>query len=213
MKKQKNTWLLILVVCVFYSSIPTTVFGQGAPLGQEVYNDYRATLQRAELRAALPAILFALRNPDVRALLTSENIDVILANPDLLTPELVTRLNTVVGDSFITFLRDDTDIRDMLGDQDVKDLLQDIVAIETLAGLLSIETTVRMLDAALANAVRNRLGLTPADPITNVNILALRRLGATYSNIRDLTGLEHATNLRRLWLFNNRSVMCVHWQS
>ena len=85
MKTHKFTWFLILVLCVFYSSVPRTVFGQGEPLAQQVFNTHRATLQRADIKALLPGALRHLRDPDIRTLLTDANIDLVLANPDQLT--------------------------------------------------------------------------------------------------------------------------------
>ena len=130
MKTHKFTWFLILVLCVFYSSVPRTVFAQGEPLAQQVFNTYRATLQRADIKALLPGALRHLRDPDIRNLLTDTNIDLVLANPD----QLATFFSDFdIDESLITLLTDDADVRTMLGDQNVKNLLRDIVAIEALA--------------------------------------------------------------------------------
>ena len=138
MKTHKFTWFLILVLCVFYSSVPRTVFAQGEPLAQQVFNTYRATLQRADIKALLPGALRHLRDPDIRNLLTDTNIDLVIANPNLLT----TFFTFDIDESLITLLTDDADVRTMLGDQNVKNLLRDIVAIEALAGLLRVEKTI-----------------------------------------------------------------------
>ena len=71
-----------------------------------------------------------------------------------------------------------------------------------------------MPDANLAAVVRDELGLAPNAPITREAMRRLTSLDAQGYKIRDvtgqegwienITGLEHATRLRRLWLNNNR---------
>ena len=62
---------------------------------------------------------------------------------------------------------------------------------------------VRMPDANLAAAVRDALNLGPDATITRQLLQDLRGLNAPESNISDLTGLEHATQLEWLWLRYN----------
>ncbi|MDE0014487.1 MAG: leucine-rich repeat domain-containing protein [Candidatus Poribacteria bacterium] len=74
--------------------------------------------------------------------------------------------------------------------------------------------TVRMPDANLAAVVRDALGLAPNAPITRQAMQGLTSLDAQSYKIReitgrdgeikDLTGLEHATQLTQLWLTNNQ---------
>ena len=74
--------------------------------------------------------------------------------------------------------------------------------------------TVWIPDANLATLVRDELGLAPNAPITRQAMQRLTFLDAQSYRIRevtgqggqieDITGLEHATRLRRLWLNNNR---------
>ena len=74
--------------------------------------------------------------------------------------------------------------------------------------------TVRMPDANLALVVRDALGLAPNAPITrqamqgltflNAQAYKIREITGRYDRIKDLTGLEHATQLTRLWLNNNQ---------
>ena len=73
--------------------------------------------------------------------------------------------------------------------------------------------TIRMPDANLAAVVRNALGLAPNTLITRQEIQRLtfldaqgykiREVTGQRGVIRDLTGLEYATQLTRLWLNNN----------
>ena len=58
-------------------------------------------------------------------------------------------------------------------------------------------------DANLAGAIRKVLGLAPGDAFTQWNMLDLTSLHAEDLQITDLTGLEHATQLRELRLNGN----------
>ncbi len=58
-------------------------------------------------------------------------------------------------------------------------------------------------DPNLRAAIERSLDKASADVITAADIATLTFLSATESNISDLTGLEHATNLTTLWLNNN----------
>ena len=60
-----------------------------------------------------------------------------------------------------------------------------------------------LLDSNLRAAIAAELGKMPDDVITTSDMAALTQLNASNSNISDLTGLEHAINLRLLYLGNN----------
>ena len=64
--------------------------------------------------------------------------------------------------------------------------------------------TIRMPDANLAAVVRDALGLAPNAPISKQKIRGLTELDARDSQIKNLTGLEHATQLTYLFLYNNQ---------
>ena len=64
--------------------------------------------------------------------------------------------------------------------------------------------TVRMPDANLAAVVRDALGLGSNAAITKQRIQGLTRLDARDSQIKNLTGLEHATQLTHLFLYYNQ---------
>ncbi len=59
-------------------------------------------------------------------------------------------------------------------------------------------------DANLASLVRDSLDLTPADAISQLDMLRLERLEASRRQITDLTGLKHAVNLTKLSLGENQ---------
>ena len=58
-------------------------------------------------------------------------------------------------------------------------------------------------DANLRSAIEAALGKTSGTPTTEAEIETLTYLSAGNTGIRDLTGLEYATNLKNLWLRNN----------
>ena len=62
---------------------------------------------------------------------------------------------------------------------------------------------IEFLDANLRAAIEAELGKTSGSPITTSDMAVLSRLDASNSNIIDLTGLEHAINLRWLNLGGN----------
>ena len=69
--------------------------------------------------------------------------------------------------------------------------------------LLSSEI-VLIPDANLAAVVRETLRLPPGNTITQLDMLRLRHLQASFRQITDLTGLEHAVNLTELQLAGNQ---------
>lgn len=68
--------------------------------------------------------------------------------------------------------------------------------------LLPPSKVVSIPDVHLAAAIRESLNLTPDDVFTTHVMLDLVQLYAQEHKITDLTGLEYATNLRELWLYN-----------
>ena len=62
---------------------------------------------------------------------------------------------------------------------------------------------VNIPDANLRAAIAAELGKTPNAPITPDEMATLTVLQASEQGIRDLTGLEFATNLEELWLIDN----------
>ena len=72
-----------------------------------------------------------------------------------------------------------------------------------LTALLTPEI-VSIPDANLAAAVRETLGLATGEAVTQLDMLKLGYLGASARQIADLTGLEHAVNLKSLSLGENQ---------
>ena len=59
-------------------------------------------------------------------------------------------------------------------------------------------------DKNLAAAVRKHLGLAASTPITQDALEALVEFGADDDPVKDITGLEHATSLVKLWFWNHQ---------
>ena len=72
--------------------------------------------------------------------------------------------------------------------------------------LLPSSRVVSIPDVNLATAIHQTLGLTRNSTITRLDMLKLTRLVARERNIVDLTGLEHALNLRVLDLWYNEHI-------
>ena len=75
-----------------------------------------------------------------------------------------------------------------------------------IISLLPPSEVVSLSDTNLAAAIRKSksLSLTPGNPITQLDMLGLRHLDAYDASITNLTGLEHAKNLKYLYLSGNK---------
>ena len=78
-----------------------------------------------------------------------------------------------------------------------------LTATQTIAVTVSSPASISIPDTNLAAAVRSALGLGANDAITQAKLLGLTLLLAPGKSIANLTGLEHATNLTRLFLGEN----------
>ena len=131
MKKRMRVCILIFTLCVFYSSIPNTVLGQGASLAQQVFNKHRETLQREDIQGSLLQVLEGLKAPNVQALLNPQTIPLVVANPDLL-PQFAPDIDP----QFVTLLKVDAELQGLFNDPQMQKLLQDPASIDELIGLL-----------------------------------------------------------------------------
>ena len=135
MKKRTLVCFLIFTLCVLYTSIPNTVFGQEDSLAVQVRDKYLDTLQREDIQAVLPQVLEGLKDPSIQPLLNPATIGLVVDNPDLLTqfvPDIDPR--------FVELLKVDVELQTLLTDPQVQELLQDPAAIDELAGLLAVGT-------------------------------------------------------------------------
>ena len=70
-----------------------------------------------------------------------------------------------------------------------------------ITALLPLDETISIPDPNLAKTIRERLGLASKDTITQQDMLGLLQLDVRNVPIRELTGLEHAINLRLIRLY------------
>ena len=137
MKKRTLVCFLIFTLCVLYTSIPSTVFGQDASLAEQVAAKYSETLQREDIQAVLPAVLEGLKAPNIQDLLNPATIGLVVDSPDLLT-----QFVPDIDPKFVTLLKTDAELQELLRDPQVQELLQDPAAIDELAGLLNVSAPV-----------------------------------------------------------------------
>ena len=133
MKKRTLVCFLIFTLCVLYTSIPNTVFGQEASLAEQVATKYSETLQREDIQAVLPAVLEGLKDPEIQPLLNPATIGLVVDNPDLLT-----QFVPDIDPAFVTLLKEDAELQALLTDPQVQELLQDPAAIDELGVLLNV---------------------------------------------------------------------------
>ncbi len=140
MKKRTLVCFLIFTLCVFYTSIPNTVFGQEeeASLAEQVQEKYSVLLQREDLAAVLPQVFEGLKSDQVQGILSTNPalINVVVANPDVLET-----FGLTLDPEFITLLKEDQEVKDLLSDPLVQSLLADVDAIDELAALLAAAPT------------------------------------------------------------------------
>ena len=180
-------------------------------LAKQVFQKHGKILRRRDVKEVLPNVLTTLKEPDIQALLTPATIELVLADPDLLKKTVPT-----ISDKFIALMKTDAEIKTLLSDAQVQTLLQTPTAIDELAKLLGISVappstvggTVVFRDANLAKKVRAALNLSAGAAIPKAKLATLTRLEASVYGgegyINDLTGLEHATQLKTLLLVNHR---------
>ena len=141
MKKRTSlVCFLIFTLCVFYTAIPNTVFGQEeeASLAQKVSEKYKTTLEDPDVKSLLPDVLAALSDPA-----TLENpliaqlggfeaaVNLLLANP-----VLIRQVVPDASDGVIALLSTEP-IQTMFKDPDVLTLMQDSEAVKEFAALLA----------------------------------------------------------------------------
>ena len=189
-------------------------------LAKQVFQKHGKILRRRDVKEVLPNVLTALKEPDIQALLNPATMNLVIADPDLLK-----KLVPTISDKFITLMKTDAEIKTLLSDAQLQTLLQTPTAIDELAKLLGISVappptvggTVVFRDANLANKVRQALNLPAGADIPTTKLATLKRLDASVyraggeteaeldkRKINDLTGLEHAKQLKTLLLVNHR---------
>ena len=159
-KRVKFICFLILTLCVFYGSIPGTVFGQDVSLAQQVFDKYSATLMRRDVQRVLPRFWAALRDLYSRDLLTWKMIASVLEDQDDLHKEHRT-INPLD-------LLGDPEIQAMLRDVQVRTLLEDMAAIDELAGLLNVREIPGIVPSVVLGPVGSRIRSVKYSPDGNM---------------------------------------------
>ena len=106
MKKRTLVCFLIFTLCVLYTSIPNTVFGQEVSLAQQVAEKYSETLQREDIQAVLPRGLEGLKSDQIPGILGT--------NPAI--------IGTVVAARAIEFKRKTRNLSSVILADDVREM-------------------------------------------------------------------------------------------
>ena len=190
MKKRTLVCFLIFTLCVLYTAIPNTVFGQDGSLAQQVFDKHGETLQREDIQAVLPQVLNALKdpafqqNPQIVGLGGLDGaLDLVLQSPNLLSVAIPD-----VDPKFIELLGTDEKVRAIFEDPDVRALLKDPAAVEELEGLILPPLVVEppVVEPPVVEPPPAEV-LPPADPFDqpmpeNESILGESRLGGLSLN-------------------------------
>ncbi len=136
MKKRTLVCFLIFTLCVFYTAIPNTVFGQEeeASLAEQVKEKYSELLGREDIAAVLPQALVGLKSDQVQNTLSGNPalINIVVDNPDILA-----NFGVELDPEFITLLKEDEAVKAMLRDPLVQSVLANVDAIEEFEALLA----------------------------------------------------------------------------
>ena len=141
MKKRTLVCFLIFTLCVFYTAMPNTVFGQeeGVALAKQVFDEHGETLQRDDVKALLPEILNGLQGAgddvDIPGLIDTA-IALINAGSGATLQALAAGQGVTLTDDHITLLAD-ADVQTLLTAETTKQLLG-LKGAELQAGLAEL---------------------------------------------------------------------------
>ncbi len=182
MKKRTLVCFLIFTLCVFYSSIPDTVFGQDADptpeeLAQQVYDEYSATLTDdtviqgdVTIRSLVIGVLTSLSDPAVleNPLLDQFGgfegaLDTVLANPSLIGFALPS-LSDQDKANYQSLLSMEA-IQKMLKDSTVRTLIQNAEAVKVLLAKIEADPPVDPPDPPVVDPAPPTLEITTSPPV------------------------------------------------
>ena len=141
MKKRTLVCFLIFTLCVFYTSMPNTVFGQeeGVALAKQVFDEYSETLQRDDVKTLLPEILGGLQGAgddvDIPGLIDLA-INLVNAGQGATLQGLAAQQGVTLTDDHIALLAD-VDVQTLLTAETTKQLLG-LKGAELQAGLVEL---------------------------------------------------------------------------
>ncbi len=119
-------------------------------IAERVFERYKDFFQREDVKSNLQEVLTAVKDPDIRLLLTPENIQLVADNPDLLKLFLPD-----IPDTFITLLKEDAEVKAFINDPEVHLLLQNPAAIDELAALLAVEQPIHVIVRIMPSSVES----------------------------------------------------------
>ena len=140
MKKRTSlVCFLIFTLCVFYTAIPNTVFGQEeASLAEQVIEKHGETLMRPEIQGGFLLVLDVLKkSPDTAALLNAQTIELVISGAipleNLIDRDTLTDEQVAALDQFLPLLEaKDEGVLALLRDPQVLEALKSPAAIEEL---------------------------------------------------------------------------------
>ena len=125
----------------FTTTLPTrnsrvpTVYPR-VTLATQMFDRYGPTFQQPRIQRALPNILTWLENPENRALLTPERVEIMDNNPELLR-------TFGVDAEFVNYVKDTPEIRYFFRDPDFQTLIQDEAALSEFTMLIRENASVQ----------------------------------------------------------------------
>ena len=145
MKKRTSlVCFLIFTLCVFYTAIPNTVFGQEeASLAEQVIENHGETLMRPQVQGGFLIVLGILeKNPSLAAALNATTIELVingtLSLDTLIDRDTLTAEQAAALDQFLPLLEaKDEGVLALLRDPQVLEALKDPEAVSELAKLLT----------------------------------------------------------------------------
>ena len=129
MKKELCVCFFIIILCLFYMSIPDVVFGQ--VLAKQMFSEYKELLLREDIYPGIQQVLHIYKNSEHQQNLKKGHLDVFLASPATLTnydPNLSTQ--------FIGLLSVDNELRKLFRDVRFFNILKDSDEIDELLRLI-----------------------------------------------------------------------------
>ena len=145
MKKRTLVCFLIFTLCVFYTAIPNTVFGQEeeASLAEQVIAKHGETLMRDEVQGGFLIVLKLLKeNPSLAGSLNAATIELVingtLSLDNLINRDTLTAEQAAALDAFLPLLEaGDAGVLALLRDPQVLEALKNPAAIDELTALLA----------------------------------------------------------------------------
>ena len=173
-------------------------------LAEQVFENYENMLSREDVKDLLSNVLGRLKEPEAQKSLSDDFIDAVIFQ-EINNPELLKRR------WFFHVAATAQEIQWWFREPQVLTLLQNPAAIDELAKLMGISLpppSVVFPDAILAQAIRKALQLPADAAIPKAKLATLTQLEVPFGSpeterIKDLTGLEHAKELKTFEIYHD----------